>query len=263
MALLNDALAGCCFCEPESWRTIYLGRLATIIAGAGPLCSGYTIVSPRQHHYTVAELPKAALWELLLAYEILIYALEHQYGPGYSAYEHARTGACLTLETKGDLSTYCHHAHRVVLPVKTNLEKLISGRFKHVKAQRAVDSISALSGTPYVFYETGIAGNVATRVAFTEDEGLPSQFMRRLLTDRLGSQRDWNWVSDFNYAEMIETVSLLRGDFLGFDAIGLGRNSPSSDKLSRFVTIDGLAAVGKTTLGGLIGAWFRCPVIET
>ena len=217
--LLKDPHDGCFFCRPEAWRTIFVGQYTQILAGAGPLCPGYCLISPLAHVHAAAELDEKALREFLAIFEILKRVLQNQYRVGYTTYEHGRIGACRTHEVNHDLSTFCHHAHRIVVPVNTDCTSEIEDWFEQSKHLVSPTALQDLAGVEYVYYETGKGDDSVTRVAFTEHKGIPSQFMRRILTIALETGRDWNWVTDLNYLEMIDTVTRLKGEFLGINSI--------------------------------------------
>lgn len=261
--LLENPLDGCFFCKPEEWRIIFLGQYVQVIAGVGPLCPGYVMLAPRPHIHTAADLDASSLWEFLAVFEILKLALKNQYGPGYTAYEHGRIGSCRMLETSNDYSTFCHHSHRVMIPVITNCFSTIQEWFENIHQLDAPDSIKSLEGQEYVYYETQQVNESIARIGFTGHKGIQSQFMRRVLTEKLNLNRDWNWASDLNYEEMIDTVSRLRGEFIGINFIDDEENAKILPELKSNITIDGFAYVGKTTIAKKLKYYFHRPVIDT
>lgn len=261
--LLDDPLNGCFLCSPEDWRVLFSGQHVRIIAGAGPLCSGYVLVAPKSHIHTTAELDEPGFWEFEASFEILTSVLQNHYGPGYTAYEHGRVGACQILEAKEDFSTFCHHAHRVVIPRGSNCLEQIAPWFEQVHELGMPSSLRALAGKAYVYYESRQLGHPAVRLGFTGDRGIPSQFMRRTLTRALNTGRDWNWARDFNYEEMIDTVSRLRGEFIGLELQTDQEVRQPSLELRSNVSIDGFAYVGKTSLARCLSLYFHRPFLDT
>src|SRR5436309_13059360 len=112
--LIDDPFSGCFLCEPEPWRVVFRGNRVRALAGFGPLVPGYIIVAPIAHVPTVAELNDVSFAEFVTVFDILVDSLHRQFGPGYTAYEHGRIGSCLVAEMRGDVSTFCYHAHRVI-----------------------------------------------------------------------------------------------------------------------------------------------------
>lgn len=258
--LLQNPLEGCFFCEPEPWRTIYVGKRVQILAGTGPLCPGYCLIAPRDHIHSTAELPERMLFEFLTVAELLQRSFVSHYGVGFTAYEHGRIGACRMLEHVQDLSTFCHHAHRILIPRSTNCEAEISRWFEEQIILQNRESIASLNQKDYVYYETGDLSG-ARRFAFINHKGIPSQFMRRIIASDLGLNRDWNWAIDLNTEEMIDTTSRLRGEFLGIGTVP--ETITRRERLVRNISIDGLSYVGKSTIAHFLGVIFERPVIDS
>src|SRR5205807_1989807 len=168
-----------------------------------------------------------------------------QYGAGYTAYEHGQLGACRPLEIARDFSSFCHHCHRVFIPVRTNCAGMVGQWFRTEHVLPTESSVQTLGSSAYVLYETGTISEVSHRIAYTEDVGIPSQFMRQILTSAMRTGRPYSWTADPRYEEMIETVARLRTEF---DGLSVPRRCPlrPTERLPCSVTIDGLSGVGKT-----------------
>lgn len=263
MDLLDLSDEECFLCEPEPWRTVYLGRDFRVVAGVGPLCPGYVLLSPRKHIHTAADLSGESLFEFLATADILTSILEHHYGPGYTAYEHGQLGACRPREFQEDFRTYCHHCHRVFIPHVTGCENEIHRWFDRCTKLASPADICRLQGQAYVFYETGSLGDVRVRCIFTEERGVSSQFMRRILAPHLSGSRYWSWAHDLGLPEMIETVSQLRGDFLGLNHAPRHRGGPAGCKFHGHVSIDGYSCAGKTALAHLLANELGFTMLDT
>ncbi len=149
-----------------------------IIAGAGPLCAGYVLLSPKEHVNTVAELQDPHFWEFSAASEILKYAFLKRYGPGYTAYEHGKIGTCGTLENES-----CLHAHRVFIPVETSVSHKLETLFNYKRHLTSPELVREYRDTKNVYYETGVSIRDWNSLLFrSELNELPPQFMRRILS---------------------------------------------------------------------------------
>jgi CMP/dCMP kinase len=261
--LLHISDVDCFLCEPESWRVIHSGRYVRVIAGAGPLCPGYVMIAPKEHFHTAAELPEPVFWEFLSTAEVLKSILEQHYGAGFTAYEHGKLGACIPKEATGAYSTYCHHCHRVFIPMQSHCEQIVERYFNQATALPIAESLRAFSGQPYVYYETGLRSHVRHRSVYTQERAIHSQFMRTILTDALKLDRNALWRADLNVPGIIDTATTLRGDFVGIGHSDRPVIKAASLPPPRRVSLDGLSRVGKSTLAALLSDALRLPVIDT
>jgi cytidylate kinase len=256
---LRNPLDGCFFCDPETWRVAYQGANAQLLAGAGPLCPGYVIVASRRHAHSVAQLSRSDFAEFLSLFHATVAALEMAYGPGYLAYEHGRLGACRMLETANDYSTFCHHAHRVVIPGSTNAIAAIAEHFSKVERLTSAAQLLRYAGQDYVFYEAGGPPARPERYVLTLPRSVQSQFMRRILTQTLRTGREWNWADNIRESEMAETTARVRRAMEEVSA----RVISQPERLHSSLAIDGLSHVGKTSLARELAAIYRRPVLDT
>ena len=256
---LRNPLDGCFFCDPEPWRLAYQASQSQVLAGAGPLCPGYVLVASRRHVHSVAQLTAAEFAEFISVFHSTTAALETTYGAGYLAYEHGRLGSCRMLEAANDYSTFCHHAHRVVIPKSIDILTALTPHFAKVERLAAAAQLLQYDGQEYVFYETGRAFEPPQRYVLTAPRNVQSQFMRRILTNVLRTGRDWNWAGDLCEEEMAQTACYVRRALS--DQAGVRMRD--SRRLTRSVAIDGLSHVGKTSVArGLAGLYGR-PVLDT
>jgi len=256
------ARTGCFFCDPEPWRTLLVGKYTLVLAGAGPICPGYVMVAPRAHTHTVAELTEEELQEFLGVFELVKAALERQYRPGYTAYEHGRTGACLTLETLGDLSTFCHHAHRVVLPLRTNASKQLRAWFATTQSLAQAAELTRFAGQRYVYYESGFRTDRFAATVWQDGKEIPSQLMRRLLCDQMGAPDRWSWQHDVRYDDMIDTARRVGSELEGVLCVN-PLSAAGGVTLPATVTLDGLSGVGKTLIAKGLAHSARCAMLDT
>lgn len=251
----------CFLCEPEAWRVIHEGSHVRVLAGTGPLCLGYAIVASKNHVHTVADLDARTFSEFHVLASRLVTALAHVFGPGYTAYEHAKIGSCLLTEAAGDVSTYCHHAHRVFIPQSVDCFDEVGRYFRNHHPLPDPAGIRALNGAEYVFVESSDGFQPIARHAFTEGAGIQSQFMRRILSRRLGRKDSWDWRLELKLEEMIATTSVLHGEFVGLPPDDAASLSPGVLPVS--VSFDGFSHVGKTAVARALGQTTGRPVIDT
>ena len=99
------------------------------------------------------------------------------------------------------------HAHLQLLAVSEDLTESIAAVVgPPVRVSSLTELPRAVPDGEYLYYRPPAGpGNVfATR-------DLPSQFMRRLLAETLGTADEWNWRKEPHAARLVESVRLLAG----------------------------------------------------
>lgn len=234
-----------------------------LIAGRGPICPGYVMLAPKKHIHTAAKLPDTLWAEFLAFHDVIVLALERQYGPGFTAYEHGQLGSCRIREQRPTTNTYCHHCHRVYIPVATACHDEIGKWFDVSHELNDRNRLRSLSDTPYVYYESQDSTGGAIRIAYEEGRAVPSQFMRRILTSRLKTHREYNWAVDARLEEMVSTYAALRAFFVGIGEVQPPLLPQMLSKLKAHVSIDGCSHAGKSLIADSLGKVFACPVLDT
>lgn len=255
---------GCFLCAGEAWRTLFTGERVKVVAGLGPLTRGYVLLSPLEHINTAAILPADQFAEFLAVAEILPSILEHCYGPGYTAYEHGQLGACRPREVRRQFNNFCHHCHRVFLPLISDCHNIVEKHFDESLSLASPEDIRSLKEQPYVYYETGTTSNAESRIVYTGERGIPSQFMRRILVKHLSLPCAPEWLRDLQLDRVIATVGDLRSDFAGLDAQDSSAPPVRSGTTSaKHITIDGCSRSGKTTLGRMLAGVLGYTLVDT
>ena len=262
-ALIPDPEEGCFLCEPEPWRVIFRGEHVRVIVGLGPICPGYILLAPKGHYHTTVELNNETFYEFCAVSNIIKNVLSTHYGPGYTAYEHGKIGACLSREQASDFSTFCHHCHRVFIPHASDCLSLLRPRFTNVTSLESAEDIRNCEKDEYIYYETSKGREADIRTILTGVSALPSQFMRRLLIKHLGMERDYSWATAPYYEEMIATIGRLRSSFIGLDTFKDQEGRHQETNVPGSISFDGHARAGKTSIAVAVGSCMERPVIDT
>ena len=264
---LHEYPHGCFLCKPEAWRVVFEGLRVRVITGMGPLRTGYVMIAPKEHVQTVAQLDETTLYEFSLVRTILIDALAIEYGSGFTAYEHGKTGACAV--DGPEESGYCFHAHRVFIPARSARLRDIRASFNNSLEIPTFNDISTLDDDPYVFFETGRDGMRSEAHAFRAPDPLASQFVRRFLAEELDLGRPVSWAVHFNIEEMVDTSIRLRSRMEG---IVLQQQNLALNQLAHLsravemnanITIDGLSGCGKSTTARYLAQLLAAPLVDT
>jgi diadenosine tetraphosphate (Ap4A) HIT family hydrolase len=153
-----------------------------VFPSIGQIVEGYLLASPIGHYRAVSDIPASMLQEFGKLHEDIRLVVNEAYGPCIS-YEHgvrfANAGGC-----------GISHAHFHTLPLIETLEPLAMLKSKF-RFRRMAD----LAELPE------LAANVASYLMYQDLQGcfyffdtnrLPSQYMRQVLGELLGS-RVWDW----------------------------------------------------------------------
>src|SRR5207253_2975641 len=152
------------------------------VPSLGQLSEGHTLVVPRQHVYSMGALGTDLLAELDSACDEIRAALTSAYVQPIW-FEHG----CVS-EREGGCGIY--HAHLHAVPVQREL--IIPAQLRQQFDEQRITGFDELrastaAGRPYLFYQ----GRDGDRYLY-EVGVLPSQFMRRLVADEIGSA-NWDW----------------------------------------------------------------------
>lgn len=168
--------------HPEN-EILFQSQRFYVKAALGHFVQGYCLVIPNEHVQTISELEVEECVELESVIDEVADRLRKLYKAEVCVFEHGaaclphRAGACID------------HAHLHVLPVDCDLsaDLMTFPRFdvSHFTDLRQF-SIAAQS---YIYYEYGRT----RRAAYLCNARVPSQFIRRLLCERMNADREWDW----------------------------------------------------------------------
>jgi len=167
--------------DEQGGRTILETNGFKVVPSLGQIVRGYLLLIPRDHYCALADLPAELLWELEQLKKMLVGSLRSKYGD-YVLFEHgART------ENSGGCGISHAHLHAVPLSAEKDLLQTLRASFRH----QQISGISGLRGIPtgcsYLYYE-----DVRGDCHVFYPTFLPSQYMRRLIAERLGVE-NWDW----------------------------------------------------------------------
>lgn len=153
-------------------------------AALGHFVFGYTLIIPKKHFFGFAYLPEHLVPELEAFRDNVLDKLHSICRPPISIMEHGamnrchRGGACID------------HAHLHLMPLAADLYPILSERFSFVE----LESINELrrfrdAQISYLYYQR--EGLRSYAVELTQD--VPSQLLRRLACQALGTPELWDW----------------------------------------------------------------------
>jgi len=176
----NDLIAHLLPHEPYMRRVLLENEAFAVIPSLGPLTPGHSLLCPKKHIRSFAALDDALWSRLAIVRTALCDALQSLYSERVHLFEHgmAREGnrtAC-TVE----------HAHMHFVPLPEGLD--FTTGVSWMELDGSLESLRAMvSDREYVLYATP---DGTSRVLIAD--GIESQFMRRLIAERL-HRTEWDW----------------------------------------------------------------------
>ena len=212
---MRTSLCGCTFCEEIEdnfleFNNISLGkpiifesRNFVVVPSLGQIVEGYLLIASKKHFISIGEMPSELYPELEAVQEKVRKVLSANYGiPLF--FEHgpvsvAKKGGCCV-----------EHCHLHAVPAKI---EILDELKKHFKCRKIKD-FSALKRQfnkkkQYFFYES----NSGQRFVFELPPAVPSQYIRKVIANKIGSPEKWDWKTCPGADEFIRTIKKLKKEF--------------------------------------------------
>lgn len=179
----DDLIAALLPGRPYVRRVIYESDTFACVPSLGPLTPGHSLLCPKTHARSFAELPA----QLDAEFARVKTELQARLGRLYDAEVHVFEHGVSRLGTR----TLCtvDHAHMHLVPLPRGLADVAPRGSWLPCGESLTDLRRRAADREYVYYETG-AG--AARLRADEDE-IESQFMRKEIAQRLGKPDRWDW----------------------------------------------------------------------
>ena len=181
----NDLIAAMLPDQPYVRRVMLETDAFAVLPSLGPLVPGHSLLCPRAHVRAFAELDGRLDGAFLAVKEELRERLARLYGAEVHLFEHGMA--------KDGTRVLCtvEHAHLHVLPLPQPLDLGVAEDGRWVDCGGSLQSLRELvGGGEYILYETP---DGASRILRSEGGALESQYMRRLVVERLGQGSEWDW----------------------------------------------------------------------
>mgnify|MGYP001582521784 CR=1 FL=1 len=164
-------------------RILFQDDNFVVFPGLGQLVEGYCLIAPREHYLSMGALPEtlhASLEVVLLKVSVALathYTAPLVFEHGSASCTH-RGASCID------------HAHFHCMPVQVDIIADLEARFPC----RLIHSLSDLkdqytAGKPYFF----VQDQKGVRYIFEVPNTVPSQYIRRLIAEKLGKPDKWDW----------------------------------------------------------------------
>jgi diadenosine tetraphosphate (Ap4A) HIT family hydrolase len=172
--------------QPYARRVLFETKLFAAIPSLGPLAFGHSLLCPKAHIHSFAELNRCFDGEFLAAKEELRQSLAWLYDSPVHLFEHGMA--------EGGSRILCtvDHAHLHFLPLPCqSLAKSIAADDRWVEFSGSLQALRELAdGNEYLLYEAPGGGS---RILRNGTEMLESQHMRKLFAKGAGREEIWDW----------------------------------------------------------------------
>jgi len=202
----SDNSFGRIYGTDQESRILFRSTSFAVIPSLGQILEGYLLVVPTKHFRAVGDLTNADLEELERICEMIGGILKNNYGP-HILFEHGTRS-----EGEGGCGIYHAHLHATPVGRASDPITVLKRRFPHTELHhlREIADRSA-NLRSYLFYQDSSAHS------YLFDTGpLPSQYVRKLLTDALG-ENSWNWRTVEKEERLLATLKRLSGQFGSID----------------------------------------------
>lgn len=179
----NDLIAALLPQRRYARRVMYESETFACVPSLGPLTPGHSLLCPKTHARSFAELPDQLDAEFSRVKAELRARLRALYGGEVHVFEHG-----VAQEGTRTLCTV-EHAHMHLVPLPFGLADVAPEGTWEPCGPSLGDLRARAGGREYIYYETP-AGKARLRAGEPEIE---SQFMRKVIAERLGEPARWDW----------------------------------------------------------------------
>ncbi len=184
-------------------KALYESDNFIVFPALGQIVEGYLLIVSKKHYISMGQVPSGLYSELdsvcrkvreVLSdnYEIPLF-FEH------GAVSQIKKGGCCI-----------EHAHLHAVPIEVDIMDELAGRFEYSKIKSFFKIRRQFKkGISYFYYES----NLGERYLFEISEIVPSQYIRRVIANKVGRPERWNWKNCFGLDELLRTVDKLEGKF--------------------------------------------------
>jgi diadenosine tetraphosphate (Ap4A) HIT family hydrolase len=181
----NDLIAAMLPDQPYVRRVMLETNSFAVVPSLGPLVPGHSLLCPRAHLRSFAEVDRDLDGEFLAVKEALRGILARLYDAAVHLFEHG-------MATDGT-RTVCtvDHAHMHFVPLSQSIDAGVVEDGRWIDCDGSLQALRALCGSgEYILYESPDGGS---RILRSEAGALESQYMRKLFAKWVGHANEWDW----------------------------------------------------------------------
>lgn len=173
-----------------------------VVPSLGPLAPGHSLLCPKAHLKSFAQLALEAEPEFLAIKLRMTELLREMYGAPVHCFEHGSS----RLSTR--VLCTVEHAHLHLVPADIDVLKTLVESGSWVEIAPGLESlVAAVEDREFLYYQTP---DLRCFVATREESGFESQYMRRIFATLLNRQGAWDWRTDPRVSDVDRAFSDLR-----------------------------------------------------
>jgi ATP adenylyltransferase len=177
-------------------------ELFAVIPSVGPLARGHSLLCPRAHVRSIANLPPEAGIEYAAMRSRLRQIIGRVFKAPVHCFEHGSAA------TSSKIVCTVDHAHLHFLPANVDVLRSLLETGGWVEIGTDLRALSdAVSGCEYLYYETPEG---RAFICTNDQAEFESQYLRRLFAMVLNRPGTWDWRQDLRIDEVEQTYQELR-----------------------------------------------------
>ena len=184
-------------------RVIFESNNFVVFPALGQIVEGYLLIVSKEHHISTCVFSDDLFSEFHFVKEKVKEVLASYYQPPLF-FEHGAT----SLSNKGGCCI--DHAHIHAVPIRVNLFEELSKNFSYNQIY-SYDKVQEYYGKnlPYFLIEN----NLSERYLFEVNSQVSSQYIRRIIADKIGKPDIWDWRKHYGLDELLKTIEKLKDKF--------------------------------------------------
>ncbi|MEY8849697.1 HIT family protein [Psychroserpens sp. XS_ASV72] len=166
-------------------RIIAENKLFALIPSLGALNRGHSLICPKFHYRSIAEIPDVQFHEYEEFVNHVSLVLKNLYKKPIHFFEHGSN------PNSDEINCTVDHAHLHVIPADVKIDfNLLNNVYKWEKVNSHEDFKELVKDKEYLYYRSP---NDELYFSVAQSHKFESQYMRKVFANLLDRSDDWNW----------------------------------------------------------------------
>ena len=192
-------------CGRGQSRVFWKSANSFAMIALGPLTIGNAVIVPHRHYRSISEMPLEEIEALSMDLESIMRLIEQRTGLPVVVFEHGMPSV------PSEIDSCIDHVHLQMIPTEVDILAEIKHRLTLSGPIESIEELSRYNGeVPYLY----ISQPSELRGKVFLDQGIPSQYVRRVYAEAVNDSHGWNWRSHPR-CEVISKSMQILGPFPG------------------------------------------------